>query len=72
MCKAQPNVVLRGCPSPYLAEDERIRHVPHPGEKLKFYMGDRHEHFVPASEWEIHEGVSLRVFDWAGATKPAD
>ncbi|MYS92096.1 MULTISPECIES: DUF5988 family protein [Streptomyces] len=72
MSVAQPNVVLRGCPSPYLAEDERFRHVSDPDDRLKFYVGNRYEHFVPTSEWEVHDGVRLRVFVWTGATKPAE
>ncbi|MFE0427183.1 DUF5988 family protein [Streptomyces sp. NPDC058953] len=72
MTVARPNVVLRGCTSPYLAEEQRIRHVPDPGEKVKFLFGNRYEHFVATSEWVNHEGETLRVFAWAGATSPAE
>ncbi|MFC5172968.1 DUF5988 family protein [Streptomyces mutomycini] len=72
MSIAEPNVILRGGPSTYLSEEQRIRHVERLDEKLKLPRGDRYEHFEPTAESEVHEGVALRVFTWTGATQFAE
>ncbi|KPC79009.1 MULTISPECIES: DUF5988 family protein [Streptomyces] len=72
MSTVEPNVILRGGPSTYLSEEQRICHVERLDEKLKLPRGDRYEHFEPTAESEVHEGVALRVFTWTGATQFAE
>ncbi|GAA2534554.1 MULTISPECIES: DUF5988 family protein [Streptomyces] len=72
MSASQPNVILSGCSSPYFTETQRIRYVPDPDEKLKFFLGSHYEHFVPSPDWEVHDGLRLRVFVWERATRPAE
>ncbi|MEU0304596.1 DUF5988 family protein [Streptomyces sp. NPDC006175] len=72
MSMIEPNVILRGGPSPYLSEDQRICYVEQLDEKLKLPRGNRYEHFEPTAESEVHEGVPLRVFTWTGATQFAE
>ncbi|MDJ1130688.1 DUF5988 family protein [Streptomyces iconiensis] len=72
MSAAEPNVILRGGPSTYLSEDQRIRHVERLDEELKLPRGNRYEHFEPTGESETHNGVRLRVFVWRSATQFAE
>ncbi|WP_369172991.1 DUF5988 family protein [Streptomyces sp. R28] len=72
MNTAEPNVILRGGISPYLTDDQRIRYVEDPDEKLKLLRGNRYEHFEPTPESETRDGVQLRVFVWVGGAKLAE
>ncbi|MFD9606600.1 DUF5988 family protein [Streptomyces sp. NPDC056708] len=68
----EPNVILRGGPSTYLSEEQRICYVEQLDEKLKLLRGNRYEHFEPTAGSELHDGVPLRVFTWVGATQLAE
>lgn len=72
MSVIESNAVLRGGPSSYLPEDQRIRHVEELDQTVKLLRGNRYEHFAPTPDVELHDGRSLRVFVWEGATKLAE
>ncbi|WP_405775336.1 DUF5988 family protein [Streptomyces sp. NBC_01538] len=69
---AHANVILSGGSGETVPDTERIQFVADLESKLKVFMGNRYEHFMPTSRFVRHEGRELRVFDWAGRTYVAE
>ncbi|MDT0347328.1 DUF5988 family protein [Streptomyces litchfieldiae] len=66
-----PNVILEGGPTP-LPDEERVRYVADPGQKIKLYRGHRYDHFEPTAQTSPHHGRELLVFQWSGSTFVAE
>jgi Family of unknown function (DUF5988) len=68
-----PNVVLRGGPDSGLSDDERLRYVAEPVDKVKVARGHRYEHFERSTDtWADPDGNELRVYEWIGFTRVAE
>lgn len=68
-----PNVVLRGGPDLGLSDEERLRYVPEPGDKVKVARGHRYEHFERSTDiWADSDGNELCVYVWTGYTRVAE
>lgn len=69
----EPNVILRGGPNVDLADDERLRYVPAPVDKIKVPRGHRYEHYERSADtWTQPDGGTLQVFEWTGFTRVAE
>jgi len=68
-----PNVYLSGGQSPYIDEDDRLRHVPDPYQGvLKVLCGNRYEHFKSDAETTVVDDRELHVFSWTHSTYLAE
>ncbi|MBM4791807.1 hypothetical protein HXP44_07000 [Streptomyces sioyaensis] len=72
MLMNEMNALLRGGPTTYVAEEERVRYVPDMTSPLKLLCGNRYEHFEPTAERVRQDGHTLRVFVWTGCTYVAE
>lgn len=72
MLTNEANVMLRGGPSPHLADEDRVRHVTDRKATLKLMRGNRYEHFEPTAEKVRYGDRELQVFVWAGYTYLAE
>src|SRR3954452_9504416 len=72
MLMNEANAMLRGGPSSYLPDDERVRYVPDPNTTLKLMRGNHYEHFEPTAEKVGHGDRELQVFVWSGCTYIAE
>jgi uncharacterized protein DUF5988 len=66
-----PNVILEGGPT-LLPDEERVRYVADPGEKIKLLRGHRYDHFEPTAQTSSRQGQVLHVFVWSGSTYVAE
>ncbi|MEV4046862.1 DUF5988 family protein [Streptomyces sp. NPDC049744] len=68
----QANVILRGG-GPLVPDEERIRYVADPTERLKLFLGNRYEHYQPTTARQRHsDGRELLVFKWVYRTYVAE
>ncbi|MFJ3950453.1 DUF5988 family protein [Streptomyces sp. Je 1-4] len=72
MLMPEMNALLRGGPTTYVANEERVRYVPDMASPLKLLCGNRYEHFEPTPERVRQDGHTLRVFVWTGCTYVAE